>query len=142
MGEPGASLPLFDAVVSFAEAADVEDFEEAADFSDAEDFSLDAAFSDDFDFDFDFETVTMDEILSMVDCETPAFDRSATDSYGRPAMIFFAVASPTPGRASSSCWVAVLRSTFEDFFAAKPCAAVRKSSAATTARNRCARKFR
>jgi len=26
---------------------------------------------------------------------TPAFDRSATVAYGRPAMIFFAVAGPT-----------------------------------------------
>ena len=40
-------------------------------------------------------TVTIDVILSMVPLGTPAFDRSATVAYGRPAMIFFAVAGPT-----------------------------------------------
>src|SRR5579862_7183222 len=56
-------------------------------------------------------TVTNGVILSMVLAETPALDRSATDEYGRPAMIFFAVALPTPGSASRSFSVALLMST-------------------------------
>src|SRR6476660_7991739 len=56
-------------------------------------------------------TVTIELILSIVALETPAFVRSAVDVYGRPAIIFLAVAGPTPGRASSSCSVALLRST-------------------------------
>jgi hypothetical protein len=46
--------------------------------------------------------VTIGEIFSSVAFGTPALARSATDAYGRPAMIFFAVAGPTPGSASSS----------------------------------------
>ena len=61
---------------------------------------------------FDFETVTSGVILSIVFAGTPAFERSATEEYGRPSMIFFAVAVPTPGSASRSAWEAVLRSTF------------------------------
>ena len=57
------------------------------------------------------ETVTIDEILVMVPCETPARERSVTDEYGRPAMIFFAVTAPTPGRASRSFSDAEFRST-------------------------------
>src|SRR5262249_52023851 len=57
-------------------------------------------------------TVTSGVILAMVALGTPAFSRSVTALYGRPAMIFFAVASPTAGRALSSSGVAVLRSTF------------------------------
>src|SRR5690349_3781139 len=56
-------------------------------------------------------TVTMPEIWSSVCFETPARWRSATDVYGRPAMIFFAVAGPTPGSASSCDSDAALRST-------------------------------
>ena len=48
------------------------------------------------------ETVTSEAILSTVLAETPARERSETDEYGRPAMIFLAVASPTPGRDSRS----------------------------------------
>src|SRR5215471_11558628 len=64
------------------------------------------------------ETVTMPPILSIVDLFTPARDRSDTDEYGRPAMIFFAVAGPTPGRSSSSFCEAVFRSTFAPIAAA------------------------
>src|SRR5262245_58786904 len=56
------------------------------------------------------ETDTSGEILSIVFLDTPALERSSTAEYGRPAMIFLAVASPTPGSFSSSFWVAVLRS--------------------------------
>lgn len=87
------------------------------DFSALEDDSPFAGFSEDaadleLDFDFDFDTVTSEEILSIVLAGTPAFERSATEEYGRPSMIFFAVAVPTPGNASRSAWEAVLRSTF------------------------------
>src|SRR4029077_13794194 len=56
-------------------------------------------------------TVTIELIFSIVFFGTPAFARSATDVYGRPAMIFFAVAGPTPGRATRSDSEAVLRLT-------------------------------
>src|SRR5262245_12701517 len=57
----------------------------------------------------------------MVLAETPAFERSATEAYGRPPTIFFAVAGPTPGRASSSFSDALLRSTGDDAVAAFLC---------------------
>jgi hypothetical protein len=66
---------------------------------------------DDFEADLGDETVTDEEIFEIVLWETPALERSATEVYGRPAMIFFAVTSPTPGSASSSFWLAVFRST-------------------------------
>ena len=79
---------------------------------------------DDFVFDFDSVdavaeaapplTVTSGVIFLIVAAEIPDLDRSSTEEYGLPAMIFFAVAAPTPGRASSSFSVAVLRSTFEE----------------------------
>src|SRR5579864_3279259 len=47
----------------------------------------------------------------MVLAGTPARARSPTLVYGRPAMIFFAVAGPTPGSAVRSFSLAVLRST-------------------------------
>src|SRR6266852_3095934 len=47
----------------------------------------------------------------MVAAGTPAFERSAAAAYGRPAMIFLAVAGPTPGSASNSFSEAVFRST-------------------------------
>lgn len=56
-------------------------------------------------------TVTDGVIFLMVAAETPAFDRSLTEEYGRPAMIFLAVASPTPGNASSCAALALFRST-------------------------------
>src|SRR5262249_31184914 len=56
-------------------------------------------------------TVTIDEILSIVFFGTPAFERSATELYGRPAMIFLAVTGPMPGSASRSACEAVLRFT-------------------------------
>src|SRR5262245_12282360 len=55
--------------------------------------------------------VTSGAIFSIVFFGTPALARSATDAYGRPAMIFLAVAGPTPGSASSSVCDAVLRFT-------------------------------
>jgi hypothetical protein len=57
-------------------------------------------------------TVTSGVILVIVEPETPAFDKSLTEEYGRPEIIFFAVASPTPGNSFSSAALAVLRSTF------------------------------
>src|SRR5262245_31576166 len=80
-------------------------------------------------------------ILSMVFAGTPALARSPTDEYGRPAMIFFAVAAPTPGSFSSSACVAALRSTLAPagaLLAAHPSVAPTqlqvKSSARTTER--------
>jgi hypothetical protein len=57
-------------------------------------------------------TVTSGVIFLMVLAEMPAFDNPSTEEYGRPAMIFFAVAVPTPGRSFNSFSVAVFRSTF------------------------------
>jgi hypothetical protein len=57
-------------------------------------------------------TVTSGVIFFTVAAAMPAFDRSATDEYGLPEMIFFAVAAPTPGSASSSFSLAVFKSTF------------------------------
>src|SRR5262249_15756594 len=56
-------------------------------------------------------TVTILLNLEMVFSERPALEKSETELYGRPAMIFFAVASPTPGSSSRSFWEAVFRST-------------------------------
>src|SRR2546430_825770 len=55
-------------------------------------------------------TVTIGVIFVIVAADTPAFDKSLTAEYGRPAMIFFAVAGPTPFSDSNWDWVAVLRS--------------------------------
>jgi len=55
--------------------------------------------------------VTSGEIFPIVLAETPALDRSPTELYGRPAIILRAVTAPTPGRASSSFWLARFRST-------------------------------
>lgn len=57
-------------------------------------------------------TVTRGVIFLIVAAEMPAFDKSLTEEYGRPAMIFFAVADPTPGRLSKSFSLAVFKSTF------------------------------
>ena len=57
-------------------------------------------------------SVTKPLSLSISASFTPAFDRPDTDLYGRPAMIFLAVASPTPGSSCRSFSLAVLRSTF------------------------------
>jgi hypothetical protein len=57
-------------------------------------------------------TVTSGVILPIVAADTPAFDKSLTEEYGRPEMIFFAVASPTPGNSFSSAALAVFRSSF------------------------------
>ncbi|MGB7435492.1 MAG: hypothetical protein WBR26_08545 [Candidatus Acidiferrum sp.] len=57
-------------------------------------------------------TVTSGVILPMVAAETPAFAKPSTEVYGRPEMIFFAVASPTPGNSFSSAALALFRSTF------------------------------
>lgn len=56
-------------------------------------------------------TVTIGLIFPIVDADTPAFDKSFTEEYGRPAIIFFAVASPTPGKSFSSAALALFRST-------------------------------
>ena len=57
-------------------------------------------------------TVASGAIFAMTPAERPAFDKSLTDEYGRPAMIFFAVAAPTPGKLSKSFSLAVFKSTF------------------------------
>jgi hypothetical protein len=70
------------------------------------------------------EAFTIGRIFFRVASEIPARRKSATDLYGRLSMIFFAVASPTPGSASNSDCEAVFTSTFdadcscfcEDFF--------------------------
>jgi hypothetical protein len=56
-------------------------------------------------------TVTSGVIFLMVAAEMPALDKPSTDEYGRPAIIFLAVAAPTPGKASRSFSVAVFTST-------------------------------
>lgn len=56
-------------------------------------------------------TVTSGAIFLMVLAETPAFDNSSIEEYGRPAMIFFAVTGPTPGKLSKSFSLAVFKST-------------------------------
>jgi hypothetical protein len=56
-------------------------------------------------------TVTNGVIFLMVAAETPAFDRSLVDEYGRPPMIFLAVAGPTPGKSSNSFSLALFKST-------------------------------
>src|SRR5690242_8031767 len=75
----------------------------------------------------DAPTVTMPAIACVVRADTPARPRSATDEYGRPAMIFFAVAAPIPGSASNCACVALLRST-------GPLVAAREGVAAFVAR--------
>lgn len=57
-------------------------------------------------------TVTRGVIFFMVAAETPALDKSLVEEYGRPPMIFLAVAAPTPGKLSNCCSVALFRSTF------------------------------
>ncbi len=57
-------------------------------------------------------TATSGVMAVIVFAVRPAFDRSATLAYGRPAMIFLAVAAPTPGNATSCACVALFRSTF------------------------------
>ena len=47
----------------------------------------------------------------MVLAERPALDNSSTEENGRAAMIFFAVAGPTPGKLSNSFSLAVFKST-------------------------------
>jgi hypothetical protein len=49
--------------------------------------------------------------LLIVLAETPAFDKPSTEEYGRPAMIFFAVAAPTPGNSTKSFSLAVFKSS-------------------------------
>lgn len=47
----------------------------------------------------------------MVAAVTPAFDKSLVEEYGRPEMIFLAVAAPTPGSVSKSFSLALFKST-------------------------------
>mgnify|MGYP004704134187 CR=1 FL=1 len=68
-------------------------------------------------------TVTCVDIFLMMLADRPVFDKSATEKYGLPAMIFFADAELTPGRLSKSFSLAVFKSTlaaasvvFEAFF--------------------------
>src|SRR4030042_888269 len=64
--------------------------------------------------------------------ERPALVSSSNDLYGRPAMIFLAVAAPTPLTASSSCWVAVLISTRPFWAWALPRLKARTATATST----------
>jgi hypothetical protein len=65
--------------------------------------------------------VTSGVIFVIVEAETPAFDRSAAEEYGRPEMIFFAVAVPTPGKVSRSFSLALFKSIFaSELFAWPP----------------------
>lgn len=56
-------------------------------------------------------TVTNGVIFLMVAAETPAFDKSLVEEYGRPEMIFLAVTAPTPGSVSKSFSLASFKST-------------------------------
>ena len=57
-------------------------------------------------------TETSGVIFLIVAAETPAFDKSSMEEYGLPAIIFLAVAVPTPGKVSKSFSLALFRSTF------------------------------
>ena len=59
----------------------------------------------------DWPMTTSGVIFATVEAETPALDKSLTVENGRPAMIFLAVAAPTPGKLSRSFSLALLRST-------------------------------
>ena len=78
--------------------------------------------------------VTIFEMVSMVFRETPARVKSATEVYGLPATIRFAVAAPTPGSVCRSLGLAVFKSMggsstrLAGFFTATP------DTAATTRR--------
>ena len=97
-------------------------------------FELFSGFEPDFSSPFTRPAFATGLSFSISDSETPARARSLIDEYGRPAMIFAAVAGPIPGRASSSCWVAVLTSTFCGAADAVSDAASRTASAATAIR--------
>lgn len=56
-------------------------------------------------------TFTIDENAEICLAVRPAFDRSPTELYGRPAMIFLAVDAPMPGTDCNSAALAVFRST-------------------------------
>lgn len=56
-------------------------------------------------------TVAMGVIFSIFFAESPAFERSFTEAYGRAAIILLAVAGPTPGKSSISFSLAVFKST-------------------------------
>src|SRR3954452_8070195 len=56
-------------------------------------------------------------IFATVAAGTPAPERSSTALYGRPSMIFLAIASPTPGRAMRSSAEAEFTSTGSAFAA-------------------------
>ena len=60
--------------------------------------------------------MTSELILRISVAEMPAFLRSSTDLYGRPATIFLDKAGPIPGSLSSSAGVALFRSSFDDRF--------------------------
>ncbi|HEV3214396.1 MAG TPA: hypothetical protein VGZ27_01660 [Vicinamibacterales bacterium] len=65
--------------------------------------------------------VTNGRILPMVLVGMPTFARSSTDAYGRPAMIFFAIAAVMFGRRLSAAADAVFKSTgpFSPFLATR-----------------------
>ena len=74
-------------------------------------------------------TATNDLILSMVAAGIPDFDRSSTDLYGRPAIIFLALAAPMPGNSSNCASVAVFKSTAAvGFWSAASIAAERRTT--------------
>src|ERR1700693_1142885 len=75
-------------------------------------------------------------IFAIVSAETPARDRSDTEEKGLPAMIFFAVAAPTPGRLSRSAWLALLMSILSAFAASAGAGDIARPQARIAARTR------
>ena len=100
------ALALFKSIGAPA-AAGAADFAEAADDLLAADFDAAGAAAG-----AAPPKVTRGVIFLMVAADTPAFDKSLVEEYGRPAMIFLAVASPTPGSSSRSFALALFKSTF------------------------------
>jgi hypothetical protein len=72
--------------------------------------------------------VTSGAIFLIVTADTPAFDNPSTDEYGRPAMIFFAVAGPTPGKLSKSFSLAVFKSIVAAVFCSLTALALEESA--------------
>src|ERR1700693_4113989 len=75
-------------------------------------------------------------IFAIVSAETPARDRSDTEEKGLPAMIFFAVAAPTPGRLSRSAWLALVMSILSGFAASAGAGDIARPPAGIAARTR------
>jgi len=105
-GEPGAGGELFSGAAGAIGDGAGAAADESGEFDDAGVGGDGAPVAD------ELPIVTSGMILPIVAAETPAFDKSLTELYGRPEMILFAVASPTPGNSFSSVALALSRSTF------------------------------